>query len=248
MRKKDLLPLLTTLLIFCVLAFPVFAEGNTNLPMKARLGNIFELAERFAFSDRNMVEKNNAVSSIVGTVKFGLYDLEEEGKLEPDSVDKFKSKLYDNLTSFQAGFLTPEKFVEEMGNLYREINKEVEKPVISVNENMALGKALEKHPDLTKKAPKNLSEKEVSTLVKTVSSEHGVELGNGSSVERDAESTTSAGGNGNGSVSANSSGNSSSNGGELDSSGDNGGGEPGLTQGKWKDPKQVREDNDEKQK
>lgn len=168
MKRSLLVPVIVFLVVGLV-ALPLYGQDEVKLPQKADLSSIGILLDRIVSLETTDPRTTNAASALIRVTARGLYEMKARGELEPGFVEEKRKELFTNLAEYQSGVLSPEQFAERTSSLYGSIKDEVEVPLVTVTEDTALGRGINRVPGLLAKSPEDLSKGEVTSLARSLS-------------------------------------------------------------------------------
>ncbi|MFP4508364.1 MAG: hypothetical protein ACLFO4_05805 [Candidatus Acetothermia bacterium] len=170
MKAKAPLVLPILLLGFGLLfaASPATAE-EVELPQDTTFGSLVLLIEEFVSANVSQMEKSNGVSGLIRVAVRGLYELDVRGELDSEFVEEARTDLFSSLADYQTETIGPDRLLDRVSQVFEEVETKTDVPIISVTEEMALGRAILEVPGLLGKPPKELDDEELSRLVGIVS-------------------------------------------------------------------------------
>lgn len=226
MRKSALFYSVTLLVsLALVLTFlPVFAGNGVKLPQQASTRKVFLLMERVSTAKVSAEKKKKSLASLTRLLARGLYEMKTRGQLNQEFVEKARQEVFSALADYQAGIVSAKGFIGRVGEVQERVYKSVDVPIVTVTEEMPLGLVLLDLPQLTRKNPDELNEKEIGILVDAI-----VKASDKSGGKLDVTDVEP---------------------GEIRGIVTSGRSGEGLLQGKWKDPDQrsILEDKKDKEK
>ena len=211
-RNKLLISSVLILLLGFVFTLQFSARGGSEVqfPIQASVNKLFSLTESFAVADNPHPERSSAVAVLGKIIERGLHEAKDEGKIKAEVSKEISSQLMSDLGSFQSGAASGKEFARQIGILGKKVKRVAPQCVVVILEETALGKALIDNSGLLSTRPGNLTDEEVSSLVRSVSA--NVKAGLPSVASQEGKTKLAAGPEDEGGAS--------------------------LFQGKWKDPNQ----------